>query len=147
MASVAAIAVGTYVGIAGVVGIVDVIVKTFLHTRNFLQASERVADAIGRIVDICENVKELLNDNKAFAFPKSIIQSVERNFTIVRDIAVKYKNQTLGGRIRHMPKALNRLNELDKVEKQLQTVLTLIAANVAGKAFANTESTVQILGE
>jgi hypothetical protein len=47
----------------------------------------------------------------------------------------------------HMPKALDRLNELDKVEKQLQTILTLIAANVAGEAFANTERTVEILGE
>jgi WD40 repeat protein len=147
MASVAASVAATYLGISCVVGIVDVIIKTFGLAKTFLQASRRVADAIVRIVDVCENVKELLNDNKAFAFPKSIIDSVERTLMVVRDIAEKYKNQTLGGRIRHMPKALDRLNELDKVEKQLQTVLTLIAANVAGEAFANTERTVEILGE
>jgi hypothetical protein len=65
----------------------------------------------------------------------------------VRDIAEKCKNHTLGVRIRHMPKAFGRLNELDKVEKEMQAVLALIEANVAGKVFASTERTVQILGQ
>jgi hypothetical protein len=50
MASVAATAVGTCIGIAGIVGIIDVIIKKCLHVKRFLQASKRVADAIGRIV-------------------------------------------------------------------------------------------------
>jgi hypothetical protein len=46
-----------------------------------------------------------------------------------------------------MPKALDRLNELDKVEMEMQTVLALIEANVTGKNFASTERTLQILGQ
>jgi hypothetical protein len=105
MASVAATAVGTYIGIAGVVGIVDVIIVTFGRSKTFLQAAKRVADSIVRIVDVCENVKELLNDNKAFAFPKSVIGSVERTLVVLRDIAEKHKNQALGGRIRSHAKS------------------------------------------
>jgi hypothetical protein len=44
-----------------------------------------------------------------------------------------------------MPKALCRLNELDKVEKEMKTVLALLEANVTGKNFARTERTFQIL--
>jgi NB-ARC domain len=140
-------AAAAYIGIAGVVGIVDVVIKTFWLAKNFLQASSKVADAIGRIVDICENVKVLLNDNKAFDFSKSITDKVESTLMVVQHIAEKYEKHTLGVRIWHMPKAVDRLNELDKVEKHMQTVLALIAANVAGGAFANTELAVQILGE
>jgi WD40 repeat protein len=139
-------AAAAYVGITGVVGIVDVAIKTFEHAKNALQARRKISDAIGTIVDICGHVKKLLNDNHAFPFPKLIIDRVASAVTVVRDIAEKVENQTLGGRIRHMPKALGRLNELDKVENQMQTVLDLIAATVAGEAFAkNTECTVEML--
>jgi hypothetical protein len=143
MLSVGAPKSGGITGMAGIVGIVDVIVKTFLQAKNIFQASKKVADAIGRIIDICENVKKLLNRNQAFAFPKSIIDSVESTLEVVRDIAEKYKNNTFGVRIQYMPKALGRLNELDKVENRMQTVLTLITGDI----LANTEGTVKMMGE
>jgi hypothetical protein len=151
MASMFATAVGAYIGIAGITGIVDVVFKSFRHAKSFVQASKKVDDAIGRMVDICKNVQKLLRDNKAFAFPESIIVSVGNTLRDMEDIQEKYKNHTLRERIRHMPKALNRLNELDEVEKKMQTVLALIGANVAGEAFAiykaNIERAVQILAE
>jgi hypothetical protein len=125
------------IGIAGIVGVVDVIIKAFEHVQSVVEASGVLATQVRKVLDICKQVEQQLKKRAPGSLPDSISE-IRSTLDLVSEIATKYKNNvTRFERIKHMPKALGRLNKLGVIEGQMKTVLLLVTAHVTEETNAN----------
>jgi hypothetical protein len=140
-------AAATGIGVAGVIGVVDVILKALDHVRRVIKAAGEVGVQVQRVLGICDQVKGCLGRLPEGTLPNSIIE-VEAALRAVAKYADTYKNAlTKNERIKRMPKALSRLEKLDGIEKQMSIVLALVTAQVTGGTSIKVEGVAFSLSE
>ena len=119
----------------------DVSIKAFTHVYSFLKASAELGEDVRRVVNLCDHVKLLAENNPDLQLPESIANNLQSALDLVSNIATKYESVTRLEGVKNILKAKARLEKLSVVEHQMKTVLALITASISGA----TSTTVNVI--
>jgi hypothetical protein len=89
----------TYIGIAGDAGVLDVIIKAFGQIKSAVHASQHLGGSVDCIMNICQDVKTIVEASKTFNLPFTIVDSIQKNLILVSKVAGKNKKRIHRDRI------------------------------------------------